>query len=244
MFKRILKLLVIILFIGFGAIFLRGFYHKEVINLENDSKENLSQNENQEINNNISSNQEDSEEEISQNSSKDKNMVSNKQKEKTSSKEVKKNKSTTTITSKNETTNTNKSNVSTSNNSSSKEKTSTSTNELSKCSDNNSEWLSFVEQQRKNGKVVSNSMTEAIDYGEKASNYGYGYWYNKIKETYKGKTCTRDYYYTYLYVPPKICTKNGEYNSKFNVKPAFDKKNIKSVIDYLKSLGYDCGNKE
>lgn len=239
MFKKILKLLVIILFIGFFAIFLKGFYYKEEIDLENKPKENVLQENNQEINNSITSNQEKPKEDILQNDSKDKNIKQQNNK----NKEVKKEKSN--ISNKSATTNSNQLDKKTStDNSSDKKNTSTPTNELSKCSDKDSEWISFVEQQRKNGKVIFNSMQEAINYGENALNYGYGYWYNNIKLTYRGKNCTRDYYNTYLYVPPKICIKNGEYNSKFNVKPAFNEKNIISVIDYLKSLGYDCGNKE
>lgn len=247
MLKKILKLLSIILFIGFIGVFLKGFYHKETINLENEPKENITQNENQKTNESFISNQEVSKEDISQNKSTNKNVDNERQQKKISSKEVKKNKNTTKTNSKNETINTNKSNTETNkeiDKSSSSEKISTSTNVLPKCTNDDHEWITFVSQQRKNGKIIFNSMEEAIAYGEKALNYDYGYWYNNIKLTYKGKKCKRDYYYTYLYVSPDICTKDGKYNSKFNVKPAFDEKNMISVINYLKSLGYDCGNKE
>ncbi len=116
--------------------------------------------------------------------------------------------------------------------------------EPSICSKNDAGWKAFVDKKKKQGTYIFTSEKEAIDYGNFAMEFGYGYWRDTIPQKYKTSNCTQNYWSVELYIPAKVCKKDGEYNSKINITPAIEKSKIIDIIDYLENLGFDCGNKK
>ena len=87
-----------------------------------------------------------------------------------------------------------------------------------------------------------NSESEAIAFGEMAmNNYGYIYQRNTLPVIYDGNNCSKEIWYVRLTIAKNACTKDGVYNGVIHI-PATSM-DLVSIHDYLRSLGYDCGNK-
>lgn len=87
-----------------------------------------------------------------------------------------------------------------------------------------------------------NSESEAIAFGEMAmNNYGYIYQRNTLPVIYDGNNCSKEIWYVRLTIAKNACTKDGVYNDVIHI-PATSM-DLVSIHDYLRSLGYDCGNK-
>ena len=92
------------------------------------------------------------------------------------------------------------------------------------------------------GTYTFNSESEAIAFGEMAmNNYGYIYQRNTLPVIYDGNNCSKEIWYVRLTIAKNACTKDGVYNDVIHI-PATSM-DLVSIHDYLRSLGYDCGNK-
>lgn len=121
-------------------------------------------------------------------------------------------------------------------------------NEKVVCSNSDSDFVSFLSTYKTNNPsyFVFDTLSEAKKFGEDAMiKFGYAYEYNDIPEIYNSNTCTKEIWYVRLIIPAKECAipDTGEYNDKMYI-PATSKDNLVNYFDYLRDLGYDCGNKQ
>lgn len=112
------------------------------------------------------------------------------------------------------------------------------------CANDNLGYQSFLANYRSNHPTyfVFNSESEAIAFGEMAmNNYGYIYQRNTLPVIYNGNNCSKEIWYVRLTIAKNACTIDGVYNDVIHI-PATSM-DLVSIHDYLRSLGYDCGNK-
>lgn len=112
------------------------------------------------------------------------------------------------------------------------------------CTNDDAGYQSFLANYRSNHPTyfVFNSESEAIAFGEMAmNNYGYIYQRNTLPVIYNGNNCSKEIWYVRLTIAKNACTIDGVYNDVIHI-PATSM-DLVSIHDYLRSLGYDCGNK-
>lgn len=86
-----------------------------------------------------------------------------------------------------------------------------------------------------------NSEGEAIAFGEKAmTEFGCIYQRNTLPVIYNGDNCTKEVWYVRLTIAARACIKDGVYNDVIHIPATLE---VISKYDYLRNLGYDCGNK-
>lgn len=111
------------------------------------------------------------------------------------------------------------------------------------CANDNPGYQSFLADYKSNHPTyfVFNSESDAITFGERAmTEFGYMYQRNTLPVEYKGD-CYKEIWYVRLTITARACTKDGVYNDVIHI-PATSM-DLVSIHDYLRSLGYDCGNK-
>lgn len=110
------------------------------------------------------------------------------------------------------------------------------------CADDDPGYQSFLSNYKSMYPTyfVFNSESEAIDFGEKAmTEFGYMYQRNSLPVIYNND-CTKEIWYVRLTITAKACTKDGVYNDVIHLPATAE---VISKYDYLRNLGYDCGNK-
>ena len=125
----------------------------------------------------------------------------------------------------------------------SKEKTETPTPTVPKakvtCSDANSKWKAFKNEYQVSHKAkITLNRADGVNYGTKASRYGYGYLIDTIARNYSDDECTVEYWTTTIFVPTTTCGENDDIHIKEFILPYTE--NFISIFDYLNNLGYDC----
>lgn len=113
------------------------------------------------------------------------------------------------------------------------------------CSNNDAGYIAFLANYKSLHPTyfTFNSESEAYAFGEKAmTDYGYMYQRNTLPVVYDGEKCYKEIWYVRLTITANSCTKDGVYNDVIHI-PATST-NLINIYDYLRNIGYDCGNKQ